>query len=41
MREPERYKAKIREYVEKYGHAAPLEEEEEEEEEEEMSDDDD
>ena len=38
MREPERYAAKIREYVERFGQAAPLVEEEEEEE---MSDDDD
>jgi len=39
LREPERYQAKIREYVEKYGQAAPAEAEESEEEE--VSDDDD
>jgi len=40
MREPERYKQKIKDYVDKYGQAAPLAEEDDEDEEE-MSDDDD
>jgi len=42
MREPERYKQKIKEYVERYGQAAPFaEDEDEEEDDDEMSEEDD